>query len=154
MFGAIRERLTYANVMATAAVFIALGGTAVALDNNQIESRHIDNGAVQTQDVKNDDLTGADINESTLDIFLETEAPSGGKPADWEGPNSAVAYCDKGWDVTGGGGFVEFGGNGALSTSTWTNREVPSGGSPGWVVNSTGGASQVSLVCARLVGDG
>lgn len=47
-------RWTYANVMATAAVVIALTGTAYvayALENNSVKTWHIDNGHVRTEDL-------------------------------------------------------------------------------------------------------
>ena len=43
---AVRKRLTYANVMASAAVFIALGGSAWALTANSIGTKHLRDGAV------------------------------------------------------------------------------------------------------------
>jgi hypothetical protein len=76
----VRERLTYANVMSTIAVFIALGGaTAFAasrLPKNSVGSRQIKakavttgklaNGAVSGVKVANGSLTGADIKLSQL----------------------------------------------------------------------------------------
>ncbi len=55
----IGQYLTYANVMATIAVFIGLGGAAYAVSrigpddikNNAIRSRHIKNGQVKPQDL-------------------------------------------------------------------------------------------------------
>jgi hypothetical protein len=55
-----RGRLTYANVMSTVAVFLALGGgVAWALANNSVRSKHIVNGQVKKGDVANDDTAGA-----------------------------------------------------------------------------------------------
>ncbi len=52
MLTRIRPRLTYANVMATLAVFLAFaGGVAWALERNSVKSRHIDNGQVKDQDL-------------------------------------------------------------------------------------------------------
>lgn len=50
----MRPRLTYANVMATAAVFIALGGGAyaVSLANNSVGSKQIKPNAVKGKDAK------------------------------------------------------------------------------------------------------
>jgi hypothetical protein len=84
----LRSHLTYANVMATVAVFLVLGGgTAVALNgSNTVFSDDIVNGQVQTQDlaaaaatnakvangavnsakVADNTLTGSDIVESSL----------------------------------------------------------------------------------------
>jgi hypothetical protein len=47
--------------MATVAVFIALGGSAYALSNNSVRSRHIDNGQVKTEDLDGDAVTGGKI---------------------------------------------------------------------------------------------
>lgn len=50
---AIGERLTYANVMATAAVFIALGGSAWAIAANSVGTKELKNNAVKTKKVAN-----------------------------------------------------------------------------------------------------
>ncbi len=56
--------------MATVAVFIALGGGAYALSNkapkDSVNSRAIVNGSVKSKDVKDNSLTGTDIDQSTL----------------------------------------------------------------------------------------
>lgn len=52
--------------VAFVALFVALSGTALALKANSVKSRHIVDGAVRSVDVKDDDLTGVDIDESTL----------------------------------------------------------------------------------------
>jgi hypothetical protein len=77
--GKVSFKLTYANVMATVAVFIALGGGAYAITTapkDSVVSRSIKDGRVKTADVAdnavngtkvaNDSLSGADINESSL----------------------------------------------------------------------------------------
>ena len=64
----IRSRLTYANVVASLALFLVLsGGTAVALTgSNTVFSDDIVDGQVRSSDVHNDSLTGADVNEPSL----------------------------------------------------------------------------------------
>lgn len=48
----LSSHLTYANVMATIAVFLALGGgIAWALANNSVKSKHIKNGQVKFADI-------------------------------------------------------------------------------------------------------
>jgi hypothetical protein len=47
----IRRRLTYANVMATLAVFIALGGGAYALTRGEVKSKHIAPNAVKAKHI-------------------------------------------------------------------------------------------------------
>ena len=52
MWRKLQSRLTYANVMATLAVFLAFaGGVAWALQRNSIRSRHIVNGQVKDRDL-------------------------------------------------------------------------------------------------------
>jgi hypothetical protein len=65
-FGA---RLTYANVMATVAVFIALGGTSIAaitLSKNSIRSKHIKNGQVKRADLADNGITTGKVTDGTL----------------------------------------------------------------------------------------
>ncbi len=58
---AVRERLSYANVMATAAVFIALGGTAWAVAANSVGTRQLKNNAVKTKKIANGAVKTAKI---------------------------------------------------------------------------------------------
>ena len=65
----LRLRLTYANVMATIAVFIALGGASYAalkLPKNSVGAKQIKKEAVTAAKVKKGTLTGTQINASTL----------------------------------------------------------------------------------------
>jgi hypothetical protein len=67
----IRSHLSYANVMATIAVFIALGGgtTAVALNgSNTVQSDDLGPGAqVKAADVAANAVNGADVVNNGLD---------------------------------------------------------------------------------------
>jgi hypothetical protein len=61
---ALRNRLTYANVMATIGVFLALGGAsyaAIKLPANSVGSKQIKDGAVSSADVKNHALKAGDF---------------------------------------------------------------------------------------------
>ena len=63
------RRLTYANVMSTVAVFIALGGTSVAavqLTKNSVKSRHIARNAVDSNKVKDGSLRAKDFRRGEL----------------------------------------------------------------------------------------
>jgi hypothetical protein len=65
----VRKHLTYANVMATIAVFIALGGgtyAATHVGKNSVGTRQLRNDAVNGTKVQDGSLTGADVNASTL----------------------------------------------------------------------------------------
>ncbi len=66
---AIRKRLNYANVMATLAVFISLGGGAFAalrLPANSVGTKQLKQGAVTGRKVKDASLTGADVKPGSL----------------------------------------------------------------------------------------
>ena len=58
--------MSYSNVMATIAVFIALGGTSYAA--TQITGKDIKNGSVTTSDVKNRSLTRTDLKRGTIPV--------------------------------------------------------------------------------------
>ena len=65
----MRERLTYANVMATVAVFIALGGAsyaAIRVPKNSVGTKQIRKDAVNGTKVKDNTLTGKDVDERSL----------------------------------------------------------------------------------------
>jgi hypothetical protein len=79
---ALRRHLTYSNVVATLALFIALGGSgyaAVQLRAGQVKTRHIANGAVTGVKVKNsslrrEDLRLRDRGPLTYPPFIDLEA--------------------------------------------------------------------------------
>jgi hypothetical protein len=65
----MRPKLTYANVVATLALFIALGGASYAalkLPKNSVGPKQLKKNAVTGTKVKDDSLTGADIDEAKL----------------------------------------------------------------------------------------
>jgi hypothetical protein len=66
----IRSKLTFANVTSVIALFIALGSGAYAVSNkapkDSVGSKAIIDGAVKSVDVKDNSLTGTDIDQSTL----------------------------------------------------------------------------------------
>jgi hypothetical protein len=59
------SRLTYANVVATVALFLALGGTSVAA-TKLINGKEIKRGTIPADRIKARSLTGAQINAATL----------------------------------------------------------------------------------------
>jgi hypothetical protein len=66
---AIRKRLSYANMMATLAVFLSLGGGALAalrLPANSVGAKQLRKGAVTGGKVKDASLTGVDIRPGSL----------------------------------------------------------------------------------------
>ncbi|MGA8744754.1 MAG: hypothetical protein WB507_02695 [Solirubrobacterales bacterium] len=66
---AIRKHLSYANVMATFAVFIAMGGGALAalrIPANSVGTRQLKRAAVTGIKVKDGSLTGADLKPGSV----------------------------------------------------------------------------------------
>ena len=64
MLRRVRRHLTYANVMATIAVFIALGGSSYAA--LKITGRNVKNSSITYKDLKRNTLGGTRIKESRL----------------------------------------------------------------------------------------
>jgi hypothetical protein len=64
---ALVSRLSYGNVVATLALFIALGGGAYALSRNSVGSKEIAKDAVRSSEVKDDRVKGKDVEESSFD---------------------------------------------------------------------------------------
>jgi hypothetical protein len=61
-----RHRLTYANVMSTLAVFIALGGSSYAAV--QISGSSIQNRSIAGKKLKRNSITGREVRESRLNV--------------------------------------------------------------------------------------
>src|SRR3954470_11839769 len=60
----LRQRMTYANVMSTLAVFIALGGSSYAAV--KISGTNLKNRSISAKKLKRNTLTGREIRESRL----------------------------------------------------------------------------------------
>jgi hypothetical protein len=80
-----RPRLTYANVMSTVAVMLALGGTSYAafnLPNNSVTSPKIKDGAVHSSDLGNGAVTSKKLaNNAVTSGKLANQAVTSGKLA-------------------------------------------------------------------------
>jgi hypothetical protein len=73
MLAKLRGRLTYANVVATLALFLALGG--VSYGALRIKSKHLVNNTVRTQDLRNNNIRSKDIRNRTIigrDVLTNT----------------------------------------------------------------------------------
>jgi hypothetical protein len=64
MLARVRSRLTYANVTATIALFVALGGTAYAAAT--IGSDDVIDNSLRSEDIKNETLRGGDLATNTI----------------------------------------------------------------------------------------
>jgi len=85
--------IRYSNIMATLAVFIALGGTsyaAIALERNSVKSRHIGAGQVRKSDLGRNAVASAQVRDGSLRAadFKPGELPAG--PAGQHGANGAI----------------------------------------------------------------
>jgi hypothetical protein len=175
MVAQLRPRLTYANVMATVAVFIALGGGSVAavsitgknVKDSSLTGKDIKNSSLTTRDVKNRSLLAADFKPGQLpagargaqgppgsagkDGFGELVYPDHAETvADGDSAEVAVA-CPAGTSATGGDVFA----NDSTDTDV-TNQVVVSQGFKfmdpiGWfasITNNTGGEVLVTVDAA------
>ena len=104
----VRVQLSYANVMATIAVFIALGGTSYAvvkLPRNSISAKQIRQGAVGKSEVRNRAIRSRHINDGSVavrDLSSASKSTLAGPPGP-PGPPGTVA--DLGAAVSSGGGL-------------------------------------------------
>src|SRR4051812_28934690 len=76
----LRLRLSYANVTATLALFIALGGSSYAalrLPRNSVGSAQIRAGAVHSSEVKNGSLRAADLSSTARRALRGANGPIG-----------------------------------------------------------------------------
>jgi hypothetical protein len=107
----IREHLTYANVMATIAVFVALGGGAYALDGrNSVDSGDIQRNAVKSSDiargaVKGSEIANGRVGAADLGRIIEVSNTIQIPANSNEG---TLGQCPAGTQVISGGGFPGF----------------------------------------------
>ena len=87
----MRQRLSYANVMASVAVFIALGGSSYAAIT--ITGKNVQDGTLTGADVKDNSLRGADIRANAVNSddvrngsLLARDFHAGQLPAGAQGP--------------------------------------------------------------------
>jgi len=104
-----RPQLSYANVMSTIAVFIALGGTSYAVARNSIGTPQLRNNAVTSAKVRNGSLSTKDLSSSARAVRGQrgpagpsgpTGPPGPPGPGDAEGWK-ALPFAD-GWTNYGG----------------------------------------------------
>lgn len=111
MLAALRSRCTYSNVMATIAVFIAIGGSSYAAI--RITGRDVVNRSLTGRDIKKHSLTGANVAYHTLLArnFKAGQLPRGATgpqgdtgpqgPQGLPGTNASLSGVTAGGDLTG-----------------------------------------------------
>jgi hypothetical protein len=81
----LRDKVTYANVVSTIALVLALGGAtafaASTLSKNSVGTKQLRKNAVTGVKVKDGSLTGADVNASTLGQVPSAKAADSAKTA-------------------------------------------------------------------------
>jgi hypothetical protein len=103
MLRRLTDRLTYANVVATMALFIALGGTsyaAIKLPHNSVGSTQIKTGAVHTGEIRDRTIRLQDISRSARASLHGQTGPQGP-----QGPAGAPAIKHFA-SVSSAGGFL------------------------------------------------
>jgi hypothetical protein len=162
---AVRTRLTYANVIATIALFLALGGSAYAVTagKNTVKSKSIAKGAVKTSDIANKAVTAKKLKPGAVP---SNAIAANSVNADKLGSvvtrkttvalldnttNSATVYCKPGEQLLGGGSSIGAGDvfEGA-STPLQANNQDPAEGAPaqGWLAtytNPVGGSGTATI---------
>lgn len=106
----MRSRLSYSNVMATIAVFIALGGSSYAAI--KVTGKNVKDGSLTGKDVRNASLTSSDVKNGSL---LAKDIKSGqltgggnGTPGqDATAPAGAVMFFDRSSCPSGWSEFTE-----------------------------------------------
>jgi hypothetical protein len=70
MLQGLRQRLNFANVMSSAAVFIALGGTsyALTLPRNSVGAEQIRRGAVRASEVRSGAVRSSEVKDRSLGV--------------------------------------------------------------------------------------
>lgn len=149
----LRGRLTYANVMATLAVFLVLAGGAYA-------ATRLPKNSVGTKQLKNGSITLAKLSASAREALKGATGPQGspGAPGATKvivrtGPvaeDRSVASCPPGEVATGGGGVVN-----PEEEKTWVWNTTPvqlEGEVPtAWEVRGDNLSGEASLVEAYVI---
>jgi len=98
---AVRNRLTFANVMSVLALFVALGGSAYALKKNSVTSKQLKDNGVKNVDLANDAVTSQKVADGSL---LDDDFRAGQLP---QGPDTPQEVLDKLKQVDGPGSGIE-----------------------------------------------
>jgi hypothetical protein len=114
----MRSRLTYANVMATVAVFVALGGVSWAAV--RVTGRQVVNGSLTGKDVRNGTLGRPDLGFRVKDGGIGPQGPTGPRGL----PGTAAAKGDPGPQGPPG----QTGATGTFSTANVTIRTLEASG--------------------------
>lgn len=159
----LRGRITYANVMATVALFVALGGVsyaAVNLPKNSVGAKQLKKNSVNSAKVRNGSLTLSDFKRSQRAKLRGPKGATGAKGdtgatgapgapgvSDWQivsvtvkevaGSAEDEARCPAGKRTLGGGAFVEGAEGGEVAiNSVAIDSNAPLAGGLGWLAGA------------------
>jgi len=114
MKGKRRIRLTYANVVASLALFAALGGSSYAAIS--ITGKQVRDGSLSGRDVRNATLTSQDVRDQSL---LAQDFKQGQLPAGSQGPRGDTGVAGPAGPAGPKGDKGEPGSEGAPATKLW-----------------------------------
>jgi hypothetical protein len=146
----MRAKLSYANVMSSIAVFIALGGAAFAAGVIPYAARA---GFANNAGAVNNLKASRSPKPATLlaldhrgEFPASVIPPPGELERDARGRGYAAAYCQQGEIVTGGGGTTD---SGVIASSGPKKGNLAN--LVGWAVSSSdsGGKVTAQVLCAR-----
>ena len=141
-----RKRLSYANVIATLALFIALGGSAWAISANSVGSHQIKPGGVKNSDIANSAVTSKKVANHSLgpkdfnstDLPARTTVTARVSKSTNHGIRDYV-YCHDGEQLVGGGSYAS---SGLVAGIPATDPPTPPTGQP---FTATGWGTQADL---------
>lgn len=145
----LRGKLTYANVIATIALFVALGGASYAATNlpkNSVGTKQIKNKAITGAKIQNGAITGAKIKTGSLGTVPSAShavtADSAAVATHATAADSATqaTVADSAASATNAGNAAALGGVGAGQYLTATSA-LPSGKTETGVFSTGGGAA-------------
>jgi hypothetical protein len=131
---ALRDRLTFSNVISMVALFVALGGVG-AYAADKLGSKDIAKNAIKSKHIKADAATGDDINEGSLgtvpranrasstefaDTAGDAETLEGFFPDEFQFGNGFDTAAAGGIDNGGEGAYFAFGGDVVISCDETT----------------------------------
>ena len=67
MLKKVRSQLSFANVLASLALFVALGGTSYAVATGSIDSREIKNSTIRSKDIRNGQVKSPDVQNGGIE---------------------------------------------------------------------------------------
>jgi len=170
MLGRFTKRFSYANVMSTLALFVALGGVsyaATSLPANSVGRQQLKPNAVNGSKVANRSLRAVDFAAGQLPAGAQGPSGAKGDPGanGTDGANGATKVvvrsvyftggqgqvsCNTGERATGGGVSGD-----AFNNYTSQNEPAPNSGTPtGWKAylrsnqNNAGASGTIYVVCA------